>query len=95
MDVNVMKHEKNELRIELKGEGHTLCNLLQNVLLQDKSVEVAGYDIPHPLVPSSILYVRMKGDSSPQKALERALEKIREDMQEFADKVESATVAGK
>jgi DNA-directed RNA polymerase subunit L len=95
MDVNVLKREKNELRVEIKGEGHTLCNLLQNVLLQDKSVEIAGYDIPHPLVPASILYVRMKGDSSPQKALERALERIRVDMQDFADKIESATVAGK
>lgn len=91
----MLKHEKNELRLAIKGEGHTLCNLLQNVLLQDKGVEIAGYDIPHPLVPSATLYIRMKGEASLIKALERALEKIREDMKEFADKFESASVATK
>ena len=49
MKINILKKTKNELKIEIEGEGHTFCNLLQDALLEDKSVEMAGYDIPHPL----------------------------------------------
>jgi DNA-directed RNA polymerase subunit L len=50
----------NELRIQIEGEGHSLLNLLQKTLLEDDTVEMAGYDVPHPLIDRAILYVRKK-----------------------------------
>lgn len=55
-----MSKSKNELRLEIVGEDHTFCNLLQSVLLEDKNVEIAGYDQPHPLIRSSVVYLRTK-----------------------------------
>jgi DNA-directed RNA polymerase subunit L len=92
LDLKVMSKSKNELRLELQGEGHTFCNLLQWILLQDKSVEIAGYDVPHPLLPNAILYVRTKRESSPEKALLRALAKVGEMSNEFLEKLDKATV---
>ena len=86
MEIKTIKDEKNELKIEIRGEGHTFCNLLQQILLEDNDVEIAGYDQPHPLVPTPIIYIRMKGEKSPSKALEKALTKIKERSSEFSQK---------
>ena len=90
MELKVLSKGKNELRIELVGEDHTFCNLLQNALLQDKSVEIAGYDQPHPLIRSSIVYLRTKRDVSPEKVLLNALANIQELNKEFNEKFTKA-----
>ncbi len=92
MNLKVLHRSKNELKIEIQGEGHTFCNLLQSALLQDKSVEMAGYDVPHPLILSAVLYLRTKRESSPEKALARALTKVGEMSNEFLEKLDKATV---
>lgn len=90
MNLKVLESAKNELKLEIQGEGHTFCNLLQQALLQDKSVEMAGYDVPHPLVPNAVLYIRTKRESSPKKALARALEKVGEMSNEFLEKLDKS-----
>lgn len=90
MQVKVLQKSKNELRIEIVGEDHTFCNLLQNILLQDKNVEIAGYDQPHPLIRSSIVHVRTKRDASPEKAMLSALANIKNVNKEFSEKFERA-----
>jgi len=90
MQVKVLQKTKNELKIEIVGEDHTFCNLLQNVLLQDKNVEIAGYDQPHPLIRSSIVYVRTKRDVSPEKTMLSALANIKDLNKEFNEKFERA-----
>ncbi len=90
MEVKVLQKSKNELRIEIVGEDHTFCNLLQTVLLQDKNVEIAGYDQPHPLIRTSVVYVRTKRDVSPEKTMLSALANIRDLNKEFNQKFEQA-----
>jgi len=90
MEVKVLSKSKNELRLEIIGEDHTFCNLLQNVLLEDKNVELAGYDQPHPLIRSSIIYVRTKREVSPEKTLLNALANVQELNKEFNEKFAKA-----
>ncbi len=78
MKVNVLKKSGNELKIEIQGTSHGLCNLLQKRLMEDKRVDFAGYDLPHPLASSPIIYIRMKGKAKPEAALLEATEKVRE-----------------
>lgn len=94
MNLKVLQRSKNELKLEIQGEGHTFCNLLQWALLQDNGVEMAGYDVPHPLISSSVLYIRTKRESSPEKALARALTKVGEMSNEFLEKLDKAAVPG-
>jgi DNA-directed RNA polymerase subunit L len=90
VEVKVLSKSKNELRLEIIGEDHTFCNLLQNVLLEDKNVELAGYDQPHPLIRSSIVYVRTKREVSPEKTLLNALANVQELNKEFNEKFAKA-----
>lgn len=90
MKVNVLKRTENELKIEVEGAGHTLCNLLQRKLLEDENVDMAGYDIPHPLASNPVIYVKTKGDISPEEALLKAIDKLLEVSEEFGKALEKA-----
>jgi DNA-directed RNA polymerase subunit L len=84
MNVKVLKKTSNELKIEVEGVGHSLCNLLQKRLLEDENVDLAGYNIPHPLASNPVIYVRTKGNVKPEEALRNAAEKAREMNKEFS-----------
>ena len=58
MEVTKMDGSDEEIRLEVKGEGHTFCNALQNFLLKDPVIEFSGYNITHPLVGEPILNIR-------------------------------------
>jgi len=90
MQVKVLERKPNELRIEIEGEDHSFCNVLQKALLEDDTIEMAGYDIPHPLVSNPIVYVRTKGLRRPETALRNAAEKIRKGNREFRETFEKA-----
>jgi DNA-directed RNA polymerase subunit L len=94
MNVKILKKTPDEVRLEIEGEGHTFCNVLQKALLKDETVETASYDIPHPLVSSPIVYVKMKEKRKPEKrpetALKDAAEKIKHQTKEFRTSFEKA-----
>jgi len=94
VNLKVLKRTSDEMRVEIEGERHTFCNLLQKTLLEDDTVEMAGYSILHPLVSSPVIYVRMKAKRKPEKrpetALKEAAEKIRQRNKEFRVSFEKA-----
>jgi len=94
MNLKVLKRTSDEMRVEIEGEGHTFCNVLQKALLEDGAVDVAGYSIEHPLVSSPVIYVRMKPRRKPEKrpetALKEAAERIRQRNKEFRVSFEKA-----
>jgi DNA-directed RNA polymerase subunit L len=93
LKVKVLKKSGNELRIEIEGSGHGLCNLLQKKLLEDPTVDMAGYDIPHPLASNPVIYVRMKGKAKPEVALRKAAEKAKEANDAFSKELDKALKA--
>jgi len=88
MKVKVLEESKNELKIAIEGSSHGLCNLLAKRLLDDKKVEFAGYDVPHPLASSPIIYIRMKGTNKPEDALIKAAQKVRASNDAFGKELE-------
>jgi DNA-directed RNA polymerase subunit L len=88
MKVKALNKTANELKIEVEGVGHTICNMLQKRLLEDAHVESAGYEVPHPLASNSIIYIRTKGKIKPEQVLLGALEKIRENNKEFGKELQ-------
>ena len=93
MKINVLKKSENELKIEIEGGTHGLCNLLQKRLLEEKTVDFAGYDVPHPLASNPIIYVRMKGKAKPEDALIKAVEKVREANDAFSKELDKVLKA--
>ena len=84
MKIHVIERSEKTFKFEIEGAGHTLCALLQKALLQDENVEVAGYDIPHPLVARPIFYLRTSGEKKPEEALMEAIERIKKFNAEFS-----------
>jgi len=93
MKIKILKEAPSELKIELEGESHTFCNALQKVLLEDETVEMAGYDLPHPLISNPIIYVRTKGQRKPETVLRDAAEKLQKRSKEFRKSFERALKA--
>ncbi len=76
MKIKILKRTANELKIEVEGEGHSLLNLLQKTLLADDTIEMAGYDVPHPLIDRAILYVQTKEQQNPEDVIKDATKKV-------------------
>jgi DNA-directed RNA polymerase subunit L len=86
--INILKKSENELKIEIEGSSHGLCNLIQKRLLEDPRVDFAGYDVPHPLASSPIIFVRMKEGNQAVDALVDAVAKVREANNAFGEELE-------
>jgi DNA-directed RNA polymerase subunit L len=93
LELTVLEEKGNMLKIEIRREGHTLGGLLQHELLNDEYVEYAGYDVPHPLVDSMILYIRTVGRKNPRRALKEALQRLKSKLTQFAETFEKAEAA--
>ena len=76
MRIRILEKNAKELKFEIEGEGHTICNQLEDTILEDEKVEISGYNIKHPLTSKPIVYIRTKGRTKPETALKNAIEKI-------------------
>ncbi len=90
MQVNVLERKRNELKIEIKGVGHSFCNLLQKALLNEDGIDMTGYDLPHPLVSNPIVYVRTKENLTPEPAIQNAVKRIRKQSKDLKKTFEKA-----
>jgi DNA-directed RNA polymerase subunit L len=93
MKIKVLKRTDNELKIEIQGSEHGLCNLLQKKILEEKNVDISGYDIPHPLASSPIIYIRMTGGVKPETVLIAAAKKANLSNDTFSKELEKALKA--
>jgi DNA-directed RNA polymerase subunit L len=83
MKVKILKSSKKDIKVELDGEGHTFCNVLQRILVENNNAEFAGYDLPHPLIGQPVIYIRMKNNEDPKKVLVEAAKNLSTNMKEF------------
>lgn len=90
MKINIVKQEGNYMEMEFSGEGHTLLNLLQESLLEDKNVEMAGYSKPHPLMDRSKLIIRLKRGESHLDTIRKAVAKADGKLDELLDEFEKS-----
>ncbi len=90
MKITVLKKTPDELKIEIEGAGHTLGNLLQKHMIEDERVDLAGYDVPHPLASNALVYVRTKNKAKPEDVIRQAAIRARELNKEFSKDFERA-----
>jgi len=90
LKVNVVRQEGGYMEMEFSGEGHTLLNLLQESLLEDENVEMAGYSKPHPLMDRSKLFVRLRKGENHLDAVKKAVEKADGKLDEFLEGFEKS-----
>lgn len=80
--MKLLNKTRNELKIQI-DKGHTFCNVVQKAMLKDERVDLAGYDVPHPLTASPVIYLRTKGRSRPETVLRDAVEDVKKDITSF------------
>lgn len=88
MEIEYLEENKNRVKVEIKGEGHTLCNPLVKELWQDKNVGVAGYHIDHSLISNPILVIESSGDA--KGCLKKAINRLGKKIKEMDDKFKKA-----
>jgi len=83
MEISVISEDSKRIEFELKGEDHTLSNLLKSKLWQNKHVKVATYAVKHPLVGIPRMIVETDGAVKPRKVLQEAAAKLEAELGEF------------
>ncbi len=89
MELEILKKEKNLLEFIIKGERHTLPNLLKTNLLENKETEFVAYKLDHPMDADSIFVLRTKKEN-PKKVLLDALKEIDKELDSFSSAVKKA-----
>ena len=83
MEIRILDDKKNKLLIEVKGVDHTLCNILQTELWNDKHVKTATYSIRHPQISVPQIVVETGGEESPKNALINAVQRLQKTNSKF------------
>jgi DNA-directed RNA polymerase subunit L len=90
MKINITKREPGYVEFDLSGEGHTMLNLLQSSLLEDKNVEMAGYSKPHPLMDRSRLFLKLKKGDDILEVMKKAASNADTKLDEFLGQFEKS-----
>ena len=85
MEINVLEQSKHRLKFELKGEGHTFCNILRKELWLVKAPEIAGYAIEHSLVSQPVFVVE-SDKQDPASLLTSAVDRLQKKTAELQEK---------
>ena len=89
MEINVLEEKKKKMVFELKGENHTLCNVLREELWNDKAVTVSAYNISHPLIGVPKFIVETDGEKEPRKALKETITRLKKKNAEIREQLKS------
>jgi DNA-directed RNA polymerase subunit L len=89
MKPKAIENSRYELRVEFEDETHSFPNLLRKTLLEEPSVEFAGYSIDHPLLANPIVTIRTKRRQA-NVVLREALEKMLARTEEFRKRFNQA-----
>ena len=84
MNIKIVRVTENEAEIEFLDEGHTFLNVLKHSLLQDPQVELATYDVKHPMISNPIFYLKTES-KDPLKALRDASLRLKDEFDELLE----------
>jgi DNA-directed RNA polymerase subunit L len=85
MEIVTIENEKTRIKFQIKGEGHTFCNVLKKELWNDKSVEIAGYNIEHGMTTDPVFTLEVS-NGDPKKVLLEAVSRLKKINKEIKDK---------
>lgn len=86
MELNLIEHEKNRVKFEVKGEGHAFCNALRKELWNDSSVEIAGYSLGQSAGADPVFVLEVNRGEA-KKVLLNAAERLRKKNEEIKEKL--------
>jgi DNA-directed RNA polymerase subunit L len=89
MELVVLERDENKIVLEVRGEGHTLLNLLREACWKEGASQ-ASYMIEHPYLANPKIIVRGK---NPKKILTGAAQLVINQVDEFTKEFKRASKA--
>ncbi len=78
MEIEVVEKTDNRLLFRIKGESHTFVNILKDALTKHPDVDIAAYEIEHPLVGIPEVLVQTK-KKDPVKVILETIQQMKKD----------------
>lgn len=88
MEVSIVEESKNKAVVNVKGEGHTICNAIRKELWNDEHVKTAAYAIEHPLIGTPQIIVETDG-ADPRKTVLAAVKRVQKAVEKIKDEAKS------
>lgn len=88
LQVEIVSHTRDKLEARLRGEGHTILNMLVDELNSDPKV-TAAYRIEHPLLDVAYLFIATDGGKSPLDALAEAADRLLRKLESLKKQLEA------
>ena len=85
MNLKVLEEDKNMVKVEVRGEDHSLTQLLSKIAWEEKGEAAAVKEHPFMVEP----YIIVKG-SNPKKILEKSAAKIAKQCDELKEEFSKA-----
>lgn len=87
MELTILSQSKDEMEILVKGETHTLMNIIKATLLEDPRIETAFYDVKklsNSVEREPVLYIKTMPGEKPIEILKDVAAKIMDMCDEFS-----------
>ena len=88
--LSVKKISEREIEVSIKGEDHTIGNMLSKEIQEVDGVELSYYSIEHPLKDVLKIYVRTDGSISPYDAFKKGLSQLKEKLEKLSEVIKKA-----
>ena len=75
VNIEILKEEKNKVQFKIKGETHTVLNLIRKELFENESVEFAGYKVDHPQI-NNMIFTVSTSKGNPKVVIKKTIGKI-------------------
>ncbi|AEM38051.1 RNA polymerase dimerization [Pyrolobus fumarii 1A] len=92
--LELVKASEKRVEVRLRGEDHTMANLIVKLAIRKPHVTYAAYRIDHPLVDDPVVVIATDGTVSPIDVLENVLNEIVKLCDEFKEKFEKTASKG-
>jgi DNA-directed RNA polymerase subunit L len=90
MDIEILEDTKTKLTFKIKGEDHTILNLLKEELWLDKAVKTAAYKLDHPLIGVPQMTVEVTSGNEPRKVINDAVKRLEKKLDKLKEEFKDA-----
>ncbi|MEM2948442.1 MAG: RpoL/Rpb11 RNA polymerase subunit family protein [Candidatus Anstonellales archaeon] len=87
MQVEIIKHSKEELEFEIKESDSAILELLTKRLNEYKETEFAAQKTEHPLISNPKMLLRVKKGNDAKKVLLNAIDELRKEFESIKERV--------
>jgi len=88
--IEIVKASRNRLEFKLRGEDHTMANLIVKLAIKKPHVTYAAYKVEHPLIGGLTVVLATDGTITPIEVLRDVLNDIIRLSEEFRKALEEA-----